>query len=449
MTPNILKAEEELFKIPLRRIVDLNQPLCKMAERFNWKHFEETMGELYCPDNGRPGVPTRLMVGLHYLKYAFDMSDDDVVAFWVQNPYWRYFCGGEYFEHEFPINPSSMSRWRKRIEKSGCKTMLKETIRAGLESKAIKKSDLARVNVDTTVQEKAIAYPTDARLYYKAIRYLVRYAKTHNIQLKQTFERVGKHCLLMQSRYAHSRKMKKAAKEVRKLRTYLGRLYLEIDRKTNGKFLIDERYGKTIEVIGQLLNQKRQDKNKIYSIHAPEVECIAKGKAHKKYEFGCKVGVVSSAKAGFILGIEAFHGNPFDGHTLSANLEQAERLTKDFVKIKQAATDGGYKEHDYQGDIQVIVSKHGMKKKNPALHRWMKRRSAIEPDIGHLKNDCSLDRNYLKGEEGDSINAILSGCGFNLRKLLRAFLRPVFEWINFVIKVNFPFKAIGLCYGLL
>ena len=175
----------------------------------------------------------------------------------------------------------------------------------------------------------------------------------------------------------------------------------------------------------RLLNQTKASPKKLYSLHAPEVECIAKGKAHKKYEFGSKVSVVSPAGDNFVLGIQSFSGNPYDGHTLQQALEQSERLAE--FKAEEIYVDQGYRGHNYQGEAEVHIARKKTKGLKKSLIKWLKRRSAIEPLIGHMKTNGRLDRNYLLGTEGDEINAILCGCGFNLRKLLIAFLFWLFS----------------------
>ncbi|NMX24560.1 IS5 family transposase, partial [Dissulfurirhabdus thermomarina] len=216
-------GQQDLFRPELAKMIDHRHGLVKLANVVDWDRLDELFGKEYCPDNGRPAISTRLMVSLQYLKYTYNLSDDDVVAGWVENPYWQYLSGMQYFEHEAPIHPSSMSRWRKRIGEAGAEQLLKETIAAGLKLKVVRPHQLKRVNVDTTVQEKDIRFPTDARLYHRARRRLVDAAKKRKIPLRQNYNRIGKGLFFQQSRYAHARQMKRAAKCTRKLRTILGR----------------------------------------------------------------------------------------------------------------------------------------------------------------------------------------------------------------------------------
>jgi IS5 family transposase len=357
------------------------------------------------------------MVGLHYLKHTYDLSDEDVVARWIENPYWQYFCGCSHFEHELPIDPSLMTKWRKKIKAKGMEKLLEVTIKTGLKTGALKRTELKKLSVDTTVQEKAITFPTDAKLYHRMRERLVSKAAECGITLRQSYVRKGKQALVMHGRYCHARQYKRAKKQLRKLKTYLGRVTRDIERKIALGEDVGEDFEQLLALSHRLLAQQRHDKNKLYSIHAPEVVCISKGKSHKRYEFGCKVGVVATMKRPFVVGIQAFEGNPFDGHTLQSSIDQAERLGS--FKAQEIYVDRGYQGHDYKGGGIVHMVRLGWRKLPSSLRRWMKRRSVVEAVIGHSKNECRLGRNYLLGVEGDQINAILCGCGYNIRRLLR------------------------------
>jgi IS5 family transposase len=424
--PEHKKPQKELFRIELMKIIDFSHSLAKLAKVVDWDRLEKVFGSTYCPDNGRPAISTRLMVALHYLKYTHNLSDEDVVAGWVENPYWQHFSGMKYFEHTMPIHPSSMCRWRKRIGDAGAEELLQETIEAGLKLKAVKAFMLKRINVDTTVQEKEVRFPTDARLYERARKRLVDAAKKRKILIRQNYNRKAKQLLFQQSRYAHARQMKRARKCTRKLRTYLGRIIRDIERKCPQP---DHELEQLLAISTRIHKQQRHDKNKVYSVHAPEVECISKGKAHKRYEFGCKVSVAATSKGGWFVGAMAVHGNPYDGHTLSETLRQVERLGK---RPEHAFVDMGYRGHGYQGEIQVHVDKRKRGRTAKSLWRWMKRRAAIEPGIGHLKREHRMDRNRLKGQQGDCFNAILSAAGMNFAKLLSwiaELLRLILAWL--------------------
>jgi len=408
-------AQPDMFRPRLLDIINPDHPLVKLADAVDWGIFERDLKPFFS-HTGRQAKPVRLMVGLQYLKYAFNHSDESAPAVWVENPYWQYFCGGVFFAHTPPIDSSSMTYWRAYLKEAGVEEMLAETIRTGLRGGLVKPSDLERVNVDTTVQEKNVRFPTDARLLDRSRERLVKRARAQGIVLRQTYVRVGKRALRKQSGYAHAKQFKRARREEKRLRTYLGQVVRDIERKCKG---VAGALSEELKKARRLLIQKRTDSNKLYSLHEPQVECIAKGKAHKRYEFGCKASFVSSAKSNWILGARAFHGNPYDGHTLAAALGQSARLTG--VAARQATCDLGYRGHDYAGECDVQIVKRHRKGIPKAMRRWWKRRSAIEPVIGHVKAESRMDRNRLGGRMGDKLNAILAACGFNLRKLLRGF----------------------------
>ena len=429
MRPSRTDSQLELFQAALQQILNPRHPLVQLAQQILWSEFDEVIERCYTENVGRPGCDTRLMIGLLFLKHAFDESDESVVARWVENPYWQFFCGMTHLQHECPIDPSSLSRWRKRVGADRLEKMLEVTIAVAVKVGLLKPAQLAQVNVDTTVQEKAIAFPTDARLYHKMRVALVRQAQKMNIPLRQSYRFVGKRTLFQQGRYAHARQMKRAARMTRKLKTMLGRVVRDIQRKmaNHGNPASQQVLQIQLQLAQRLLTQTRTSRNKLYSIHAPEVECIAKGKAHKKYEFGCKASFVTTSKNNWIVGAQALHGNPYDGHTLAAALAQTERLTG--VKLKAAVCDQGYRGHNYEGSAVVHVVRKIPKHATRALKRLLRRRAAIEPSIGHMKSDNRLQRNQLTEKEGDRINAILAAAGYNFRKLLAGLSRALRHWL--------------------
>jgi len=427
--------QAELFRSRLDNMLDQRHSLFKLAGKIDWLVFDECYGMVYA-EVGRPGIPTRLMVGLHYLKYSFNMSDESVVQGFVENPYWQYFCGFEYFQHELPIDPSSMTRWRSRVGSEGAEIMLKVTIATAKQEGMLTDSEAKRVVVDTTVMEKAIDFPTDAKLYEKARRKLVKEAQNRGIKLRQSYARVGPRTAMKQGRYAHAKQFKRSRKATKHLRTILGRVIRDIRRNEPNP---DASLENLLSLAERLHAQKRHDKNKLYSFWAPETECISKGKAHKRYEFGCKAGVVTTAKDCWVIGSQAFHGNPYDGHTLAASIEQAEAITD--IKIKQAFVDKGYRgSKDSVPEVEVFFP--GAKGRSKELKRWMRRRSSVEPVIGHLKSDNRMNHNHLHGQLGDQMNALLAGSGFNLRKLLRELSRAFF-WLRVVVLADFWQNKMG------
>jgi IS5 family transposase len=410
------QPQGELFQIDLEQLIDMSHPLVRLGESMEWLPFDQTLGDTYQPNQGAPGISTRLMVALHYLKYQHDLSDEDVVAAWVENPYWQHFSGMTHFQHQMPIDPSSMTRWRKRLGAAGAEQMLRATIEAGMAMRVIRPAQLKRINVDTTVQTKAIRFPTDARLYQRMRERLVKTARVEGLTIKQSYEHVGRRLLMQSSRYAHARQMKRARACTRKLKTQLGRIIREIERQTEEPSM---KLDKLLQTARRIYAQQRHDKNKIYSVHEPEAQCIAKGKTGKPYEFGNKVSVAVSSRGGWFVGAKSFTGNPYNGHTLAEQMKQVDHLIGD--RVSEVHVDMGYRGHDYDGMAAVHIDKRRRGRTSQALWRWMKRRAAVEPSIGHLKSEHRLERNRLKGVAGDAINAILAAAAMNFHKLLGAF----------------------------
>ena len=414
------KPPDDLFRARLSQQIDPRHPLVRLAGLLDWRVFEARFGELYHPHVGRPGIPIRLMVGLGYLQHTFGLSDEEVVARWVENPYWQYFCGFDYLQLALPIDPSSLVRWRRRVGQDGIELLLQETIAAAQRSEAVKPQSLERVSVDTTVQPKAIAHPLDSRLYHRGREILVRLAKRHGVPLRQSYARLGKRALRLASRYAHARQMQRARREIKRLKTYLGRVFRDVRRKLARRPEVPEHFAEALTRIERLLAQQRHDQNKLYALHAPEVACIAKGKAHKKYEFGAKVSVAVTNREGLVVGMQTYPGNPYDGQTLAPARTQVGRLTG--TTPARCYVDRGYRGHGVNGDTAVFVAgrRRGI---TPTIRRELRRRSAIEAMIGHMKLDGRLARNHLKGSLGDAIHALLCGAGHNLRLILRHLAR--------------------------
>lgn len=400
----------------LKDFLNAAHPLYRLASVVNWAQFDRQFGKFYADDIGRPALATRLLVSLHYLKYLYNVSDEVVVASWIENPYWQYFCGEEYFVHEFPCDPTSLVKWRQRVGVEGSEKLLKESLAAAQREAVLTDAEIKRVNVDTTVQEKAIAFPTDARLYQKARQALVRVVKSCHFKLRQSYVRLGKRALVNQGRYGAARQLKRARRETRKLRTYLGRVLRNVER---GNLKLSTKQEQLVTVTQRIFTQQRTDHGKVYSVHAPEVECIAKGKVSKHYEFGCKVPIVTTSRQSWIVGIDAVHDNPYDGATLKPALAQVKRLTG--TRPEEAFVDTGFRGQRYHPKV-VAVYISGRRNLSPQLSKLLKRRSAIEPVIGHTKHDHGMNRNFLLGKVGDRINALLSGAAWNLKKLWHHFV---------------------------
>jgi IS5 family transposase len=352
---------------------------------------------------------------------------------WVYDPYFQYFTGQEFFQHVFPHERSDLSHWRKRLGDK-LELLLAESLRVAHQAGALRTKDLARVTVDTTVQPKNVTFPTDAKLLHAAIKGLNRLARKHGVQLRQSYLRLAKRAAMMAGRYAHAKQFNRHHREVRFLRTRLGRLIRDIRRKIEDKADLRESFAAPLSRASQIRSQRQRQRGwKLYSFHAPEVECIGKGKASAPYEFGVKVSIVTTnarAPGGqFVLHAKALPGNPYDGHTLADVIEQTQTLTG--RQIERVYVDKGYRGHDVPNPRRVFIS--GQKRGVFGLiKRELRRRSAIEPIIGHLKAEGHLGRCYLKGHRGDAANAILSAVGFNLRLVLnwlRIFLPQILKAI--------------------
>ena len=420
----MMPSSGDLYRSRLDQILDQRHELFRLATLIDWHRFDQEFGRFYRP-LGRPAKPTRLMVGLSYLQHTFNLSDEAVVQRWIENPYWQWFCGCEYFQHELPCDPSSLTRWRKRLGPEGLEKLLAATIQAGLVTGAVRPSSLERISVDTTVQPKAITHPTDAKLYLKALLALVRQAKRHGLELRQAHTRLGKRAAVQVGRYAHARQMRRMRRELKRLKTYLGRVCRDVARKVAGDVELSIRLAPLLGLTERLLTQERTSKNKLYSLHAPEVVCIAKGKAHRPYEFGSKVALAVTNREGFVLASKALEGNPYDGHTLSTTIDQVVVMTG--MEPARIYVDLGYRGHDYGHKERVFIARQ-RRGLTPTIKRELRRPSAIEPMIGHMKQDGRLGRNHLLGAAGDAINALLVAAGHNLRLILN-WLRLFVAWL--------------------
>jgi IS5 family transposase len=422
-------GEQDLFRARLDQIIDLNHALAKLARIIDWRFLEEKFGAVYSDGPGQPPLPTRLMAGLAILKHTYNLSDEAVCERWVENPYFQYLCGEEFFQHRLVLDRSSLTRWRQRMGEERLQALLQESLAVATRTEAMKPSDLSRVIVDTTVQPKAVMFPTDAKLLNRARERLVRLAHKLGVELRQSYRRVGKLMLIKQQRYAHAHQFKRANKALRKLRTYLGRVSRDIRRKTAGQEPLRQAFVTELYLAERVLSQDRHQRGrKVYSLHAPEVECIGKGKAHRPYEFGVKVSVATTLKpsAGgqFVTHVAALPGNPYDGHTLATVIPQMQALVGNV--IERCIADAGYRGHNAPPDMKFRVYTVGQKRRvTPQIKREFKRRAAVEPVIGHLKDDHRMGRNYLAHTSGDAINAILAAAGYNFRRLIR--------WLAFLL----------------
>ena len=413
-----------LFQAHFDQILNPDHPLVALAQKIDWQRFDAAFVDCYCPDNGAPGKAIRLLVGLHYLKHAFNESDESLLDRWLENPYWQYFCGFTTMQHKLPLHSTSLVKWRKRVGVEKLLELLQETIALAVREKQVSPKEMEQVNVDTTVQEKNITHPTDSKLYYRAIVKLGKAARQYGVPLRQSYVRVAKHAAIRAGRYAHAKQFRRMRRELRFLRTRLGRLIRDIRRKVaNPEPSLEE----LLCLCERLHRQQRHDKNKLYSLHEPEVVCISKGKAHKRYEFGQKISVATSNRGNWILGVSLCQGNPYDGHTLASTL--ASVVSNTSVAVTDAYVDKGYRGHDYQGDATVHLAGSSHRGMSRTKRKRRRRRSAVEPIIGHMKSDHRMGRCFLTGLLGDEINAILAAAGLNLRKLLRGFVFALISWL--------------------
>jgi IS5 family transposase len=416
-------GEQDLFRSRLDQVINMDHALVKLARTIDWRFLKDKFGAVYADVGGRPPLPTRLMAGLAILKHTYNLSDEVVCELWIENPYYQYFCGEEFFQHELPLDRSSMTNWRNRMGDERLQALLQESLAVATKTGAMKPGDLARVIVDTTVQPKNITFPTDAKLLNRAREKLVKLAKKLGVELRQSYTRVGKFALIQHQRYAHAKQFKRAKRSLRKLKTYLGRVIRDIARKIDGDPGLETAFAHLLSLARRVRAQERGQRGpKIYSLHAPEVECIGKGKAHKPYEFGVKVSVATTLKHSkggqFVVHAQALPGNPYDGHTLAGVIPAIEQLVGHTIERLHA--DAGYRGHNAPPEYKFKIYTSKQKRRvTPQIKREMRRRSAIEPVIGHTKNEHRMDCNYLAGRIGDVNNAILAAAGYNFRRLIR------------------------------
>ena len=416
-------GEQDLFRSRLDQIIDTKHALVKLARTIDWRFLEERFGEVYTDSPGQPPLPTRLMAGLAILKHTYDLSDEVLCERWVENPYYQFFCGEEFFQHRLVFDRSSLTRWRNRMGEERLQALLQESLSVAVRTEAIKPSDLSRVIIDTTVQPKNVTFPTDAKLLNRAREKLVRLAQLSGVGLRQSYARVGKFALIQHQRYAHAKQFKRANRALKKLRTYLGRAIRDIGRKIAGDAVLEVKFERLLMLARRVREQQQRQRGpKVYSLHAPEVECIGKGKAHRPYEFGVKVSVATTlehaAGGQFVTHVKALPGNPYDGHTLATVIPDMEALVGN--TLARILADKGYRGHTAPPDYKFRIFLSGQKRGvTPKIKRQLRRRSAVEPVIGHLKAEHRMGRNYLWFKHGDANNAVLAAAGYNFRRLIR------------------------------
>lgn len=444
----------DFFRPRLAEMIDLRHPLAVLASRLPWTQIDATLAphfarrvrdgrvlerdDLFGPSlqlagagvagAGRPRLPIRLMASLLYLKHAYKLSDEELVERWAENVVWQHFSGMTFYEPRLPCDATQIGRFRAAIGEAGVEELLKATIDTAVAARAIKPAEFERLIVDTTVQEKAIAHPVDSRLLEIARHKVVSAARRAGIALKQTFAHEGKTLRRKAGGYAHAKQFKRLQRVLKRQRTVLGIVLREVQRKMSQAGVVSALTLNSLrELMGRaerIRTQQRHDKNKLYALHAPEVECIGKGKARKPYEFGVKVSLAITHKQGLMVGARSFTGNPYDGHLLAEQLEQVTILTEDTgTKPRQVVVDLGFRGVDAANPGVEIIHRGRFKTLTDQQRRWLKRRQAVEPAIGHAKHDNGMDRCWLKGQTGDALHAVLCAAGYNIRWFLRAIVR--------------------------
>jgi IS5 family transposase len=433
----VINNQDNLFRNRLSNQLNPRNELFQLAKIIPWDEIDTECSSLFSDNKcGRPPAPVRLVIGLLLLQYMHNLSDENVVRTWAENPYWQYFCGYDLLQWELPIDSSSLTRWRKRLGPEKLQKILAMTVSVSLKVGVIKEKDLENVIADTTVMPKNIEYPTDVKLLEKARCKMVKLCEEAGLTLRQNYNLVTKGMLRKIGSYLHVRQMKRAAREIKHFKTLVGRVMRDCSRKLELRSDLGEKFAEILSQTKHLLERKKSDGNKLYSLHEPEVVCISKGKAQKKYEFGCKISLVITHRkgSGIILSSEALVGNPFDGHSLKPALENTFAITG--VKVKNAFVDKGYKGHGIE-DCNVFISgqKRGM---TVSLKKAIKRRQSIEPYIGHLKEEVKLGLSRLKSFVGDRINALLAAASYNLKQVLR-YLRNFLSHIFAILFIQIIF----------
>lgn len=436
MIPHKKNTAQIGFFSSFEDLLNPKHPLFILANTVNWQVFEKAFLPLYCADNGRPAKPIRLMAGLLMLKHIRNISDESVVEQWAENSYYQYFCGETSFVPAVPCEASELVHFRNRIGKSGMELIFAESIRINGDDS---KED--RIKVDTTVQEKNITFPTDAKLHKKIICECQAISERENLPVRQAYTFTLKKLSLAQRFRNHPKNKGKAIKADKKIKTIAGRLVRELERNLSPNSI----YQNSLDLFKRVLAQKRTDKNKIYSLHEPHVNCISKGKEHKRYEFGNKVSISVTENTGVIVGALSFSDNPYDGHTLPAVVEQYQNIFT--TTPKETTVDRGYRGQTQIGTTKINIPKPFNDKllskyKQRKLRKQFKRRAGIEPVIGHLKTDHRVARNFYKGIKGDENNILLAAAAFNFKRMMNKWKKSIYGFFqNCILQILYFFQA--------
>lgn len=425
---SIDQTQQKLFQPHLKDFIDKEHELVLLADQIDWKHFEDSFSARYSR-TGKPSMPVRLMVGCLLLKRMYNLGDETLAEAWVMNPYMQYFTGAAHFHHSFPCDPSDFVHFRKRIGEEGVETIFVYSVK--LHGSATRSK---MVLSDTTVQENNTTFPTDAKLAKKVMDKCNAIAKAEGLAQRQTYRRVGKQLLRDTHNSQHPKRQKKARAAGKKLRTCAGRLLRELERTLSPEALSS--YKPQLDMYQKVIGQKRGDTNKIYSLHKPFTCCIAKGKAHKPYEFGNKVGLVIDPKTLVVTAIDSFEGNPHDSNTIEPLLQQ---LKKNFDQLPTELIydRGGRGKKEIDG-VKISTPSKPLKRDSASQKKTrrnkFRRRAAIEPVIGHLKSDCRMEKNYLSGKKSPKMNAMLAAAGWNFKKLIEKIRKESSEKLAFIFQ---------------
>jgi IS5 family transposase len=404
--------------------LDHNHGLYKLANTISWQVFEDAFSKHYSSTHGKPAKPIRLMVSLLILKQLRNLSDESVVEQWSENSYYQCFSGEMSFCSALPCVPTELVEFRKRIGPEGIELILKESIRVNGDD-----ANDEHLSGDTTVQEKNITYPTDDKLYKKIINKCRNIAHKENVELRQSYTRTVDKLKVVQRLRKNKGGDVKARRASKKIKTIAGRLVRELERKLPAQALLN--YSSNLALFNKVLSQKRGDSNKTYSIHEPQVKCYTKGKEHKKFEFGSKVSILVTQRTGVIVGALNFNSTEHDSRTLPQALEQYERLTT--LKAKNLFLDRGYRGPKQIGETLINTPRpeKNMSKIRRKRHR---RRAAIEPVIGHLKQNYRLGRNFLKGVNGDQINVLLAAAAMNFKRVMNLWKQGLLDLLYWFLQ---------------
>lgn len=434
--------QQNLFRPLLKDFIDMSHELILLSGAIDWKYFENNFSQYYS-HTGQPAMPIRLMVGSLMLKRIYNLSDERLCEAWAMNPYMQYFCGMAYFEYQFPCDPSDFVHFRNRIGESGVQKIFAHSV--SLFGKAAKEKVILS---DTTVAENNTTFPTDAKLAKKIIDKCNEISRKETTTQRQTYVRISKQLLRETHNRKHPKRYKKAKKADAKLKTIAGRLLRELERELPEQIL--ETYQEQVDLYYRILHQKRTDKDKIYSIHKPFTACIAKGKAHKQYEFGTKIGLTTTSKTLIITAIKSFKGNPHDSKTIEPLLEQMQFNIN--YTPQEIIYDRGGKGVKQIGDTKISTPDYKPLKQDTDYQKRSKRkkfrrRAAIEPVIGHLKTDFRLNQNYLWGENSPQINAFLAATGWNLKKMMKQLKQEFRNLLSNILNYTFTLNSLNLKWG--